>query len=147
MYFGRLKFHVSLEELGGKTLCCHCPRDLPCHGDVLIDAYSDRFGSPTGVAPSSIDIREAIAVKAAQRTAANKKVGAYPSVPSVFMGEGDPILVTKGISDRLLVDGGGLCSPGMWAPDKRRPTSKTAGHIRGQLTLAYASMPSAPTTS
>ena len=31
----------QLESLGGKRLACHCPLDLPCHGDVLKELYEE----------------------------------------------------------------------------------------------------------
>jgi len=34
-YFQRIR--RSLPELRGKDLCCWCPLDQPCHGDILLE--------------------------------------------------------------------------------------------------------------
>jgi hypothetical protein len=35
--FGRHPTEVARAELRGKTLCCWCPIDQPCHADILLE--------------------------------------------------------------------------------------------------------------
>jgi hypothetical protein len=37
----------AMKELEGKNVCCWCPLDLPCHGDILL-AYGNASVSPNG---------------------------------------------------------------------------------------------------
>jgi len=46
------------------------------------------------------------------------------------MGLGQPLLVGRGAKKRELQDGGGLCSPGLWPPGKRR-------HVEAPIVTAY----------
>ena len=41
----------NLESLNGKRLACHCPLALPCHGDVIIEFFKDRFCTPCDTPP------------------------------------------------------------------------------------------------
>ena len=49
---------------------------------------------------------------------------------------GEPVKVSKGLEERLLVDGGGLCSKGLWLPEKRGAVSALGEKIRQQMQLA-----------
>ena len=63
-------------------------------------------------------------------------MGALGGSPTVQAGLGDPIMVRNNGKERLLVDGGGLCSPGFWRPWRRPPSSPLAVKVREQLMLA-----------
>ena len=127
----------SLEDLGGKRLACHCPLHLVCHGDVLVEAYADRFLPPQQVAPTEEKLQEHRTDRlTAAAQAQTEKLGVHPRVPSIAAGLGPPITIKKGEAERLLVDGGGLCSPGQWAPWPRRPAGNFASKVRAQLDLA-----------
>ena len=97
----------ALEELGGKTLCCHCPLHMKCHGDALIDAFNDKFGSKYTKPPGDKDIEAAINT----RDPVTHKIFSPPSTPTIYAGTGDPLLVNRGAKQRLLVDGGGGSAP------------------------------------
>ena len=49
---------------------------------------------------------------------------------------GPPLTVIKGTSERILIDGAGLCSPGQWSPWQRQPPTDFGAKIRAQLKLA-----------
>ena len=126
----------SLEELGGMRLACHCPERLGCHGDILIEAYRDRFTPPHECPPGESEISDARRKRAAEGSHGFEKKGVYPDLPSIYVGEGEPMRITKGSTRRLLIDGGGLCSLGMWPPWQRGPAPKLGRGIREQLRLA-----------
>ena len=46
---------LSLEELGGKRLACHCPSGVVCHGDALIEAWIKKFGHHNTHLPACTD--------------------------------------------------------------------------------------------
>ena len=126
-----------LESLGGKRLACHCPVDLDCHGDILIEAYKDKFLGRQGRPPTEEEIQDKRQLRPdSADLAKNPKLGLHPKVPTEQAGLGAPVLVFKGLQGRLLVDGAGLCSPGQWPPGKMHSMAKFAGRIRAQLALA-----------
>ena len=61
------RYHLSkskylaelLESLGGKRLACHCPPHLDCHGDLLVEAYTDRFLPRRSTAPTGAALDDA----------------------------------------------------------------------------------------
>ena len=46
--------------------------------------------------------------------------------PTLLAGRGPPIMVGRGDTQRLLADGAGLCSPGLWRPQRRHPPTGIA---------------------
>jgi hypothetical protein len=94
----------KLGELSGMTLLCHCGPREPCHADVLIKAFSARFGTEGSDGPTS-DEDEFGDPKA--------RLGAG------WHGKGRPIQIGRGALRRDFRDGGGLCSPGNWPPHQR----------------------------
>ena len=61
------------------------------------------------------------------------------------MGEGPALTVGHGDKERLLVDGGGSCSPGLWPPGRRAPAGKLQVAAQGQIRLAWTEHSVAPT--
>ena len=53
--------------------------------------------------------------------------------PTRQMGVGPPIFVGRGARRRLLADGGGLCSPGLWHTDSRLEPEGAMAELRQQL--------------
>ena len=47
-------------------------------------------------------------------------------VPTRIAGYGEPSTVGRGATQRLFADGGGLCPPGLWPPERRFPTEGLA---------------------
>ena len=39
----------------------------------------------------------------------------------MVMGQGEPLFIGHGDRKRLWADGAGLCSPGLWPPERRTP--------------------------
>ena len=53
--------------------------------------------------------------------------------PTQVHGRGPPIMVGHGLNRRLLADGGGLCSPGLWPPHERHAAQGVAEGIQKAL--------------
>jgi hypothetical protein len=85
---GAFKAHLAkaqglkdrLCELGGKKLACHCPLDLDCHGDVLIEAYKDMYVRTDVPAPSNKDALEAARVRMTKVAAQGPPLLTAPTV-------------------------------------------------------------------
>ena len=97
---------ARLKELGGCTLLCHCGARDACHADVLIKAYVDEF-EPEGLSDGPTSCEDELG-------------GLKPLLGSGWVGTGPALSVGRGARRRDMQDGGGLCSPGLWPPDKRR---------------------------
>ena len=116
-----------LDDLGllaGKVLACHCPLHLPCHGDVIIQAFRDRFCVSSAKPPKDSEVEDAIEVRSKEAAGTGSGTrGRSGGSPTVQAGLGDPIMVRNNGKERLLVDGGGLCSPGfgLLGADLRHP--------------------------
>ena len=50
----------KVRGLKGNVLLCHCRDDEECHGDVLVNAYVEKFGINTGQAPADQEIAAAV---------------------------------------------------------------------------------------
>ena len=130
-----------VRELRGSVLLCHCARDLPCHGDHLVELAEARapdFGPGSTDVPSQVkyvqvpenhgDLESYLedhagavsgpppgsfgppAPTTSSRSGAGARLGSGPPRFAEFMGSSKPF-----------ADGGGLCSPGRWHPDRRPP--------------------------
>ena len=54
----------SLPELEAKTLGCHCHPDLPCHSEILISLFKEKYAIPDLVPNgSSFTVRLGLTVK------------------------------------------------------------------------------------
>ena len=53
--------------------------------------------------------------------------------PTQIHGRGPPIMVGHGLNRRLLADGAGLCSPGLWPPHERHAAQGVAERIKKAL--------------
>ena len=113
----------KLPELEGRKLMCHCGLGERCHGDILIEEfkkYVDKFANEVAPPPPGDDAVYAEAARrkeeSGRRTPKNMEGRAEPSVVE---GVGPPLFVYKGATRRVLSEGGGLCSPGLWPPDRR----------------------------
>ena len=57
--------------------------------------------------------------KAAVANSRTKRTTSDRITPTRICGFGEPIFVGRGEDRRLLADGAGLCSPGLWPPERR----------------------------
>ena len=124
-------------ELEGRKLMCHCSLDEDCHGDVLIELYKKHVRDITentrADPPEDKDVQaEATRRRQAVAGAAPKDLDGR-SEPTVAAGEGPPLYVFKGHHRRVLSEGGGLCSPGLWPPDRRFEPEGGLLQIRGVI--------------
>ena len=109
----------ELEMLGGKMLACHCGSEEECHGDIIIEEYMNRF-------IPEFDGEPPTAEEALDRAADRKRQAGLeePIAPTKICGVGSPLYVGSGPRRRLLADGGGLCSRGLWRPESRHPQTE-----------------------
>ena len=103
---------------------CHCKPELACHGDAIIREFTRQRQSDLSkhlaAPPSDESLRSKAAARrklALSKQTPSKKV--WPETPSVQAGRGEPIRVKSKGQFRLLYDGGGICSPGLWPPGHR----------------------------
>lgn len=127
-----------LQELGGKRLACHCHQRQACHGDVLVELYLAQKANATRRPPEDHEAMEA----AAARKRANQDASGKPPPLESDDEEEEPvanriargqIAVGSGDKRRILVDGGGLCSRGLWRPADRPQVSGICGRIGGAI--------------
>ena len=117
---------------------CRCTASQRCHGDVMIKVFNSLKASSLASAslppPTDEEAREAAEAKKAlakqdrvgQATRARQK-------PTKIGGAGEPIMIGHGDTRRLLADGAGLCSPGLWPPAKRFKPTGVAKQIHDAL--------------
>ena len=118
----------QLHQLTGKVLLCHCSLSEPCHGDVLIRAWEDRFLldvflDEDGEAAQAEELFRAAALRqevGEPESQSEDEAGQEPRGAG-WRGKGDPLMVGSSPLTRELHDGAGLCSPGLWPIERRRP--------------------------
>ena len=152
-----------LLDLEGRRIACTCPLAARCYADVLIAAFLEQRELRISVSNSPPPSDEAARSAAQQQREGWKQTRQKADMmdrqsPTQCHGTGPPITVGHAERRRLLADGGGLWSPGLWPPERRyAPTgvaeqfhkalghelskfgrSKTAG-LRGVLDDLWAS--------
>jgi hypothetical protein len=95
----------ALTSLKGCTLVCHCGVHEPCHADVITKIFVEEF-EPDGVSDGPTSDEDECGQPKARRG-------------SGWLGRGLPVQIGRGARRRDFQDGGGLCSPGNWIPEKR----------------------------
>ena len=119
-------------ELEGPHLACHCQFSQRCHADVIIRLFitlkESRLCDLSAPPPSDA---QALADAAARRAPLdNISVGEATRAqrrPAMQAGHGEPLMVGRGNTRRVLIGGASLCSPGMWTPERRlQPTGVAA---------------------
>ena len=116
----------QLHQLTGKVLLCHCSLSEPCHGDVLIQAWEDKFLSGAFLdedeeAAQAEELFRAAALRQPveePESQSEEEAGQEPRGAG-WRGEGDPLMVGSSPVKRELHDGAGLCSPGRWPIERR----------------------------
>ena len=124
----RADFRDLIVDLEGKQLACTCPLDRLCHGDVLVrlshevrkDSLQQGFRRPVSDKEAREEAKrqsDAWAQPRVKRDVLNRRE------PTRVMGVVPPIMVGHGPNQRLFSDGAGLCSPGLWPPERRLPAT------------------------
>jgi len=120
-YLSTTDLAKELSELAGKDLLCHCGPEEKCHADVLLAAAAEAERGQGQTEPATgDDLRTGgaapLEASKAQKTPAPALNG--------WHGIGAPRTSSSIGGEKPYCDGGGLCSPGRWRPNKRRlPTS------------------------
>ena len=144
-YEAMLKSTPSLErqlgQLNDKVLLCHCEASEPCHRDVLIKAWEDKFLTRG----TREKYEEAAGAEELLRAAGLRETVEEPesqsedepgqaSRGSGWRGLGSPMKIGRGTKAREIHDGAGLCSPGRWTPEQRRlPENDVLTELRNLL--------------
>ena len=102
---------LGVRGLMGKRLLCHCLPEEPCHGDFLIEMAIKEHEQLT--AEADTPDKAATPLYAPEAVAEMEKVGV-----------GDHFTVARKGTQRHIVDGAGVCSPGKWPPGKRKDFTK-----------------------
>ena len=107
----------DLEELRGKVLLCHCKKDQDCHADVLLEMLGSTQGSGGESLEDGLPVRVPEIGQATQDREYDQELpeGTWKG----WLGEGPPREAPFMGKRRPFADGGGLCSPGRWPPNKR----------------------------
>ena len=124
----------DLESLEGLRLVCHCTPSQLCHVDVLIRLFEKRRAELLGAlaAPPASDtdaLAQASSRRAGLLVPRMGKATLARQTPTLQAGLGAPIMVGRGDTRRLLADGAGLCSPGLWPPHRRHPPTGIAHEL------------------
>jgi len=131
----------KVAELRGCVLVCHCAKEQPCHGDVLIRrADAGRKAPEEGREQGqdhALDNEDAqpmrdvddSAVEQDQRKSWSPRDGTV----SGSIGQGSPRVAEFMGSCKAFADGGGLCSPGRWAPEARVVQDYGLNEVRDTL--------------
>ena len=117
-------FASDMLELDACTLLCHCEKHQQCHGDVLVRKFAEERSRLTNPAllqrvTDGQALEEAARRKMVAQANGTARKHLPPHSPSRTLGTGPPITVRSRGVTRLLCDGGGLCSPGLWPPERR----------------------------
>lgn len=121
----------ALPHLASRILVCHCRPAQACHAGALIEAFVAIVEQRAASVPPTDD---AVSIAVAARRAAGAG-GLIPSPvgPPRELGQGGPLWIGSGHRRRLFIDGGGLCSPGLWPPERRHPGHPIGAWLRGRL--------------
>ena len=114
----------SVRDLDARVLLCHCTSEQACHADVLTRIFLEQKKAQCHVLDKAPPTDHQALAEAERRRAligSNFNAKIKPTMPSVEQGWGSPLQVRHGQGFRILFDGGGLCSPGLWAPEFRKP--------------------------
>ena len=110
-------------NLEGRRIMCHCRPDQQCHGDVLIEAFAHHAQMMMDEISKDPPTDDAIIGEAEARragvTGSTRADFVGRTAPTRVLGDGVPLYVYKGAARRLLSEGGGLCSAGLWPPNRR----------------------------
>ena len=125
------ELRAQIPTLEGKRIMCHCRLDEQCHGDSIIEEFAAQAKAALQqhLRPPLSDNQLRANAKARKAEAALKQTPSKkirPQAATVQAGVGNPIFVKSRGSHRLLYDGAGLCSPGLWPPERRKPDTPGA---------------------
>ena len=115
-----------LWTLSGLQLVCHCAPSQRCHGNILIQKFSELYPdafdrSNSIIAPDSETMNYLAALR--EEPPGDQGSSADEGAPSAGSGWtciGSPMTVGTGYTSRSFCDGQSLASPGRWVPVQRR---------------------------
>ena len=131
----------KVAELRGCVLVCHCEKEQPCHGDVLIRrADAGRKAPEEGREQGqdhALNNEDAQPMRDVDEFAAGQDQreswSPMDGTVSGSIGQGAPRVAEFMGSFKAFADGGGLCSPGRWAPEARVVQDYGLNEIRDTL--------------
>ena len=102
-----------------------------CHADVLAGMFREPKGRQLAdrncLLPSDDSAKlAALAQRQAWKLSRMSAKNQSRQDPTARHGHGEPLRVGHGDQRRLLMDGAGLCSPGLWPPEQRFPATGVA---------------------
>ena len=138
-----------LWTLSGLRLVCHCVPSQLCHGDILIQKFTelypsafDRSSSTDTPNAATLSYLAALREEPPSDPGSSADEGAPPA-GSGWTGIGSPMTVGTGYTARPFCDGQSLASPGRWVPDQRRypshPTWSAVSSLFSRFTATYGS--------
>ena len=105
----------------------------------------ERVAGPVG---RPVDQEEALEAARKRRQEVEGKCEACKRIlitePTMRWGTGEPLRVKTRQGSRLLIDGGGLCSPGLWPPDRRVERTGLPAMYCGAMMSELAKLPGGP---
>ena len=117
----------QLHQLSDIVLLCHCEISDPCHGDVLIKAWEEKFlnGGPRDTVEEAGGAEELLRAAGLRETggragiAIRRRTGTRSPRLGVER-PWPPLMTGRGTKAREMHDGASLCSPGRWPPEQRK---------------------------
>ena len=130
------KAMADIPLLEGRRLMCHCGPKQPCHIDVLVKSFDELKAAAIAallcLLPSATD-EQALASTAGRIAALPQSRMGRATLgrqrPARRAGQGEPIRVGHGNTERVLADGCGPCSPGLRPPERRQPPTGIAAKL------------------
>ena len=117
----------QLDQLSDKVLLCHCEISDPCHGDVLIKAWEEKFLNreqryTTEEAAGDEELLRAAGLRetVGEPESQSEDEPGQETTGSEWRGQGPPMMIGRGPMSREMNDGASLCSPGRWLPEQRK---------------------------
>ena len=137
-----IKFHGYFEDQGlfndigeivGKDLLRHCRPDEECHGDYLLAMAHHGVRQEEPSMAGFVD--DGLPVRINSPKPPEVPV-LSPAISAGWRGGGLPRMARHIGGDKPFNDGGGLCSPGRWPPEKRRLPSCLGG-LKGVMQVQF----------
>ena len=117
VHFKEQELFKDIGELVGKDLLCHCGPLEACHADYLM-AVAGHCVQQAAVPHTENLVDDGLPVRIRRPTAPVLPL-LEPAVSAGWGGRGPSRRARHIGGDKPFCDGGGLCSPGRWAPEKR----------------------------
>ena len=109
---------VDLEKIRGELLLCHCGHGVACHGDILAELAEQTVEAEAPDVKMAEGIEDGLGVRPDPEP--EEKTQEETAGQARWRGRGPPRQVQVMGKWKPFQDGGGLCSPGRWPPERRR---------------------------